>query len=169
MDQKTTNFWTWQASSTTSLQKVVPEQLRASKNRLRRISRGPGDPPGRSREHPRSVPEPPVSVPEPSREPPGRSRSTPKRPPDDPNPSRATPKAPQSLPRTEFCVLSGRPLHEKLLKPRLQSSSSVRTFPSTAACAQHIESGVRSSHMACWIFIRMHLHAAPGGGLRSRS
>ena len=139
MDQKTTNFWTWQASSTTSLQKVVPEQLRTSKNQLQRVPEGFGDPPGRSRERPQAVHEPPGRLPEPSRGAPGRSRSTPKRPPDGPNPSRATPKAPQSLPRTKFCVHSGRPLHEKLQKLHLQSSSSVRTFPSTAACAQHIE------------------------------
>ena len=109
--------------------------------------------PGRPRRPSRTVPGAPPGRPRTSREAPGivpggpgRSRSPLKRPPDGPNPSRATPKAPQSLPRTEFCVLSGRPLHEKLLKPRLQSSSSVRTFPSTAACAQHIEFFYRVSY-----------------------
>ncbi len=128
---------------------------------------GPGAPPGvqktapkgpgRPRRPSRMVPGTPPGRPRPSREAPGpvpgapgRSWSTPNRPPDGPNPSRANPKAPQSLPRTEFCVLSGRPLHEKLQKLHLQSSSSVRTFPSTAACAQHIESAVRLPHMACW-------------------
>ncbi len=61
---KTINFQTWQASGSTTLPKLVPEQLPEPQKRLRRGPGGSRNPSRRSRVRPRAGSEPPQSVPE---------------------------------------------------------------------------------------------------------
>ena len=61
--RKTINFQTWQASGSTTLPKLVPEQLPEPQKRLRRGPGGSRNPSRRFRERPRAGSEAPKSVP----------------------------------------------------------------------------------------------------------
>ena len=109
-NKKTLKFRTWQASGSTTPQKIIPEHPRVPKNGS-----------GRSQECPETHPDGPGSVPwsapslveaSQNRFPgaPGRPRTPPKWCPDGPDAARAAPRAlrvPPSLPRTKFWVHSG--------------------------------------------------------------